>query len=62
MTLPQMSARYLEPTSQWIMVFGIVALCQPWIEALHRYGVTIILAGLVGFLIFSHVSPLAEKE
>jgi hypothetical protein len=62
MTFPQMSARYLEPASQWIMIFGIVALCQPWIEVLHRYGVTIILVGLVGFLIFSHVSPLAEKE
>jgi hypothetical protein len=57
-----MSARYLEPASQWIMIFGIVALCQPWIEVLHRYGVTVILIGLVGFLIFSHVSPLAEKE
>jgi hypothetical protein len=62
MTFPQMSARYFEPASQWIMIFGIVALVQPWIEVLHRYGVTIILIGLVGFLIFSHVSPLAEKE
>jgi hypothetical protein len=57
-----MSARYFEPASQWIMIFGIVALVQPWIEVLHRYGVTIILVGLVGFLIFSHLSPLAEKE
>jgi hypothetical protein len=62
MTFAQMSARYFEPASQWIMIFGIVALVQPWIEVLHRYGVTIILIGLVGFLIFSHVSPLAEKE
>ncbi len=62
MSFPQMSARYFEPISQWIMVFGIVALCQPWIEVLHRYGVTIILVGLVGFLIFSHVSAPAEQE
>ncbi len=62
MTFPQLSARYLEPLSQWIMVFGIVALCQPWIEALHRYGVTIILAGLIGFLIFSKIKPTPAGE
>ncbi len=57
MTFPQLSARYLEPLSQWIMVLGIVALCQPWIEGLHRYSVTIILVGLVGFLVFSKIKP-----
>ena len=60
MTFREMSARYLEPASQWLMVIGIVALCQPWNEFLHRYGVTVILVGLVGFLIFSHVPPPAE--
>jgi hypothetical protein len=44
------------------MVLGIIALCQPWIEPLHRYGVTIILVGLVGFLVFSHVSPPPKEE
>jgi hypothetical protein len=23
----------------------------------HRYGVTVILVGLVGFLVFSHIKP-----
>ena len=32
MGFKQISARYLEPLSQWLMVIGIVALCQPWIE------------------------------
>ena len=55
MTLKQISARYLEPISQALMIFGIIALCQPWNELLHRYGVTIILVGLVGFMVFSKV-------
>ena len=64
MTFKQMSSRVLEPLSQWIMVLGIVALLQPWSHALHSYGVTIILVGLVGFTIFSHIKPppQAEKE
>ena len=57
MTFKELSHRYLEPISQSIMIFGIVALCQPWVEVLHRYGVTIILIGLVGFSIFSKFQP-----
>ncbi|MEQ9642078.1 MAG: hypothetical protein RIM84_18790 [Alphaproteobacteria bacterium] len=60
MSFKQISARYLEPTSQWVMVFGIVALVQPWVELLHRYGVTITLLGLVGFIVFSHIKPGPE--
>ena len=37
-----------------MMILGIVALLQPWSLFLHRYGVTIILVGLVGF---SHLLP-----
>ena len=55
------NSRYLEPGTMILMVFGIVALCQPWNLLLHRYGLTIILVGLVGFLIASHV-PAPEKE
>ena len=36
-------------SSQMVMVLGIIALCQPWNLFLHRYGVTIILIGLIGF-------------
>ena len=32
------------------MVLGIVALCQPWNLFLHRYGLTIIIVGLVTFM------------
>jgi hypothetical protein len=62
MSFRQMSARYLEPASMFTMIFGIVALCQPWAEWLHVYGVTITLAGLVGFSVFSHIKPLPEED
>ena len=55
-------ARQLESASMALMMFGIVALCQPWNETLHVYGVTITLTGLVGFSIFSKIKPLPEDE
>ena len=62
MSFRRLNARLLEPASQWLMILGIVALCQPWNEFLHRYGVTIILVGLVGFLVFSHIRPPPKVE
>jgi hypothetical protein len=62
MNFRELSARVLEPLFQWLMIFGIVALCQPWVEVLHRYGVTITLAGLVGFSVFSKIKPLPKEE
>ena len=62
MGFKELSARVLEPASQWLMILGIVALCQPWVEPLHRYGVTIILVGLVGFSVFSKIKPAPAKE
>jgi hypothetical protein len=58
----QVSARYIEPASQWVMVLGIVCLLQPWNLFLHRYGVTITLVGLVGFIVFSHIKPGDGEE
>jgi hypothetical protein len=62
MTFRELSSRVLEPFSMFLMIFGIVALCQPWIEVLHRYGVTITLVGLVGFSVFSKIRPLPKEE
>ena len=33
------------------MILGIVALCQPWNLFLHRYGLTVVLVGLVTFML-----------
>ena len=57
LTFPEISAKYLEPGSIWLMVLGIIALCQPLSLALHSYGVSIILLGLIGFNIFSKIKP-----
>ena len=62
MTFKQISAKYLEPASIWTMVLGIVALCQPLNLTLHRYGLTIILVGLIGFNIFSKIKPPPNQE
>jgi hypothetical protein len=62
MTFRELSARVLEPACQWLMILGIVALCQPWVEVLHRYGVTITLAGLIGFTVFSKIRPLPKED
>ncbi|MEO8524259.1 MAG: hypothetical protein ABI460_06040 [Caldimonas sp.] len=40
-----------------LMLFGIVALCQPWIEVLHRYSILLIIIGLVAFNVFSRITP-----
>jgi hypothetical protein len=62
MTFREASAKYLEPASIWLMVLGIVALCQPWNSFFHRYGVTITLIGLIGFNIFSRIKPAETSE
>ncbi len=62
MNFRELSARVLEPLSMYTMIVGIVALCQPWIEVFHRYGVTITLAGLIGFSVFSHIKPLPKED
>jgi hypothetical protein len=62
MTIRQLFSRVLEPIAMYTMIAGIVALCQPWSMLLHRYGVTITLVGLIGFLIFSHVPAAREEE
>lgn len=49
--------RILHPVMQGLMIFGIIALCQPWNFFLHRYGVTLIIIGLVGFMITGKIAP-----
>ncbi len=40
----------LQRVAEIVMVLGIVALCQPWSLFLHRYGLTIIIVGLLTFM------------
>jgi hypothetical protein len=62
MNFRELSVRVLEPFSMFLMIIGIVALCQPWVEVLHRYGVTITLVGLVGFSVFSKIRPVPKED
>ncbi len=62
MTFRDLNQRWLIPTAQTVMIFGIMALCQPWIEVLHRYGMTIILVGLVSFMITTKIPAPKAKE
>jgi hypothetical protein len=60
MNIRRINQRYLEPAAQSLMIAGIIALCQPWNMFIHRYGVTITLIGLVGFMITTKI-PREEK-
>ena len=49
-------ARRLEMASMAAMLLGIVFLCQPWSEFLHRYSILTIIVGLVAFNVFSRIA------
>jgi uncharacterized membrane protein YraQ (UPF0718 family) len=57
MSFRALNQKYLQPLTEIVMVLGIAALCQPWNLLLHRYGVTITLVGLVGFMISTKIRP-----
>ena len=40
----------LQRIAEVVMVLGIVALCQPWSLFLHRYGLTVVIVGLLTFM------------
>jgi hypothetical protein len=50
------SARQFEFASMVLMLLGIVALCQPWVQVLHSYSVLMIIIGLVAFNVFSRIA------
>jgi hypothetical protein len=57
MTFRQANKKFIEPIAQWVMVGGILALCQPWVQWLHEWSVAIMLLGLVTFLVSIHIAP-----
>lgn len=57
MNIRVFNQRFLEPGSQLLMILGIIFLCQPWVEFLHQYSVTIMLIGLIGFNFAVHIPP-----
>lgn len=61
MNLRVFNQKFLEPGSMTLMILGIIFLCQPWIEVLHQYSVTVMLIGLIGFNVAVHI-PAPEKK
>ena len=57
----RLSNNFIVPFAMTLMIFGFVALCQPWSELLHEYSVTVTLAGLFLFTIFARFHPPAKK-
>jgi hypothetical protein len=57
MSFRRINQKYLAPGAQSLMIFGIIALCQPWNLFLHRYGVTMIIVGLIAFMVTSKIAP-----
>jgi len=53
--LGMIKRRYLEPIFMWIMIFGIVALCQPWIFFLYHYGFAVLMTGTLGYIFSTHL-------
>lgn len=62
MTFRAFNQRWLHPATQTLMILGIIALCQPWNLFLHRYGVTMIIVGLVGFMITGKIPPEEKPD
>ncbi|MEO9780444.1 MAG: hypothetical protein ABJH07_09560 [Sedimentitalea sp.] len=62
MSFRSFNQRFLAPGAQSLMIFGIIALCQPWSLFLHKYGVTLTLVGLIAFLVTSKIAPDPEPE
>lgn len=60
MSFRSINQKYLAPGAQSLMIFGIVALSQPWSLLLHRYGMTLTLVGLITFMITSKIAPDPE--
>jgi disulfide bond formation protein DsbB len=55
----------LQRIAEVVMVLGIIALCQPWNLFLHRYGLTIIIVGLLTFMFtgwFGAPEPKADEK
>lgn len=44
------------------IVFGVVCLFQPWSQVPYRYGFLLVLASMLSFIVWSHVTPGAKGD
>ena len=60
--MPKIRSDQLQRIAEAVMVLGIVALCQPWSLFLHRYGLTVVIVGLITFLCTNWFGSKGEDE
>ena len=53
--LKRLKRIYLEPLFMWVMLFGLFALCQPWVFELYRYGFAVLMTGTLGYIFVIHL-------
>ena len=51
-------AQAMEFASIVLILIGIIALCQPWSQAVFRDGFGVLLTGWIGLTLFSHRKPV----
>ena len=61
MNIRVFNQKVLEPGSMWLMILGIIFLCQPWVLWLHEWSVLVMLIGIIGFNVAVHI-PAPEKK
>ncbi|HLS54601.1 MAG TPA: hypothetical protein VK052_00915 [Zeimonas sp.] len=55
-------ASTLHRIGEIVMVAGIIFLCQPWNLFLHRYGLTVIIVGLLLFMFTGWFGNLDKEQ
>ena len=61
MNFREFNARFFERLMMWVMIGGVILLCQPWFGFLHAYSIFIALMGLIGFNVAAHVPPPEQR-
>ena len=52
----------MEKLALGIMAAGIAMVWQPWVGELFRWGFAVILAGVAGFILASHLPRKSDHE
>ncbi len=45
-----------------LMTLGILMVWQPWVHLFFRYGFVVTLAGIVAFMVSSHMKDAPDSE
>ena len=54
--------KYLQNIAMWSMISGIIFLCQPFSAFLFKYGIMVLIFGLIYWNIANNMKPESEEE